>query len=917
MRVVRNFENVYQSEDDPWAIGDASSDRYNKYIEIISPHIRGSVLDIGCGMGALLARVRDNAQNLEGVELSRTAIEKGAKRFPFITFHLGSAAALHLLPQIHGKRFDFIICSDVICYLKDHEKDALVEWIASHLSPNGKALIAGWSPGGKYPTPSELKSLAQRHCNVLHSEYFEGSGHLALLVAKKRRVVALTIDYETWHPIPQGKHIDWDVDVFQPTERLFELFEKTGVAATFFAEMGEYFWLCANKPEIAQRMEEQWRQAVSRGHDVQLHLHSCWLPETGAALADGNWHWDWSKAKADSYPGDLTTLIGRCKQALEAAIRPVRADYSVTCFRAGAYQAQPFERLSRALVANGIICDSSVFPNGKSSERDFDYSHPYTRGQPYFADPFDPQLRATPSEEEIIELPIFTPELGRRWFIDGNEGRRLADRLIRYESEMSRPFSIVRTRAMLRVRQAANTLYSWAAPYRKFVNRVLPRRVAHALIAHHNPVQTGDLCYVAIGHTKADLELPELERNLVELMNVLNVEYVTISDMARTARAHLWAGRRKTAGEEIAYQVKRETPVVLGEARNDQQSFHLQEMIPLDIERVLDFGCGAGCWSARIAELYPWVEVTGVDAGAEFITKAKRSYADKRVKFEVGDFENLSYADATFDCVYADNTLEHSFDLERAFSEIRRVLRPGGSLVAAVPADGLNPDEDCDNHTWKTVHSQVAHRLERAGFSNFILQQVDTYRELGMPPYLPSLDQMLYVRAWKLDGGDDPLKRALRAMDWVYHHVSPCQPNLSLDPAKIISDGYAYCIGYAIALGGLLKREGYSVTWVTMLADGHPRGSGPRRTDSHQVIEVNIKGQRYILDPMANTCIPHSLDQLLLKPQLADDYANRDDRCKERGYDLYNTSFWYERVARFAIRRNTRIPIMLWKRRLK
>lgn len=80
MRVVRDFESVYQAEDDHWAIGDASSERYMRYCELVQPHVHGAVLDVGCGMSALLARFRDDVGTLEGVELSKTAAEKEAKR---------------------------------------------------------------------------------------------------------------------------------------------------------------------------------------------------------------------------------------------------------------------------------------------------------------------------------------------------------------------------------------------------------------------------------------------------------------------------------------------------------------------------------------------------------------------------------------------------------------------------------------------------------------------------------------------------------------------------------------------------------------------------------------------------------------------------------------------------------------------
>ncbi len=917
MTVVRDFERLYREQDDPWGIGAADSDRYRRYLELIAPHANGTVLDIGCGFGAMLSQLAQTAASLDGVEISATAIEKGRQRFPFVTFHQGSASTLDQVTALQNRKFSLIVASDVIYYLADRDKEAMLGWINSHLEPDGVAFIAAWCPGGKYLTSRELLDVTSGRLIVSRQEALPQSGHLALLCRKRRRLAAITIDYETWHPIPEGKEINWDRDVFEPTERLFSLFEKTGVAATFFAEMGEYFWLLENEPALAARMEEQWREAVGRGHDVQLHLHPCWLPETGAKFEDGKWWWDWSKGKAANYPGDLSKLIGRCKQSLENLLRPVKPDYSVTSFRAGGYQAQPFELLSKALIDNGILCDSSVHPHGTNSERGYEYLTPFTTHQPYFADLLDPQMKAVPAEEAIVELPIFTPEFGQRWFIDGAEGKRLAERLISYERRRVPAFSSRYRRMLNTLRHYSSMAYSLTARHRGLINRLLPRKLAYALVAYENPRPFGNLYYVAIGHTKADLHFDALESNLNSLRETLDLEYVTISDMASVAKSEIEDTRRRTADDEMAYQVSREREAILGESRNEAQSFYLQEMIPLDKQRVLDFGCGAGYWSARIAELYPWMNVTGLDAGVDFIAKARKLYESPRVNFEVGDFARLSHPDGAFDCVYADNTLEHGFDVDATLREIYRVLAQGGVLVAAIPVDGLNPGEECDNHTWRTVAAQIRLRLERAGFSNIFMEEVDTYRKLGMPPYMPSLDRMVYLRAWKAEGGDDRLKRALRAMDWLYRRIDPNKNNQSQDGKQIIADGFGYCLAYTVSLGQLLKREGYDIIWVTMWAAGHERGEGPDSLDSHEVIEMRLDGECYLLDPMANSSFPYSTEQLLKTPALADRTANRDERCQARGYHLYNTAYWYERVTKFSRRRNIRFPWLYWKKNRK
>ena len=537
MRVKRNFEALYRSKKDPWDIGLADSDRYNRYFTLISTHARGSVLDIGCGTGAFLARCTEGATKLVGVEVSATAIENGRARFPNIDFFQGSADRLGEIEGLQGLKFDLIICSDLIYYLSDRGKLRLLAWIASHLTPNGVLFLAAWCPGGKYLTADELVDLAGARFVTMNRQAFEASGHVALLVRNRRSFAAITVDYETWQPIPPGKTIDWDKDVFEPADRLAAIGEACGAAMTFFVEMGEYFWLCDNEPATARRMEGQWRDLALRGHDLQLHLHPSWLPELGASKPNGQWFWNWSLAKADAYPGDLSALIGRCKEALESVVRDVVPTHRVTCFRAGAYQAQPFERLYTALLANGIVCDSSVYKGGYSAERGYDYRHAYSHHQPYFASRYDPQLKAPPAEEGLVELPVFTSAPAKRCFIDGNEGDRFAGDLVGHLKRSMRQPSLQRGRAVRRLVSLWSVAYSMLLSVWPSINRVLPRSWLYALTNYRNSTRDTDQCFVIIGHTKAELRERAIEQGLNDLAKHGGVEFVSLSDMASHAVA--------------------------------------------------------------------------------------------------------------------------------------------------------------------------------------------------------------------------------------------------------------------------------------------------------------------------------------------------------------------------------------------
>jgi len=901
MQVKRNFDEIYRQEVDPWNIGDATSDRYNLYYDLIKKYAgcNGVILDIGCGFGAFLSRFQNDFRKLIGIEICDAAIKKGKKSYPHIAFVRGSAGELE---GVIGGTCDAIIFSDVICYLDESRKNAALKWIADHLDGGGLALIAAWCPGGQYLEFDELKRLVLKYFAIEHVDFLE-SKHAVFVVRKKRYLIAITVDYETWQPLPKGKTIDWDKDVFNPTDELLKICKQESVCLTIMAEMGEYFWLDKNDPQVSKKMAQQWQGAISAGHDVQLHLHPNWLPELGARYQQGKWIWDWQRAKLGDCAEDVVGIINRCKVELESILRQVDPAYQVTAFRAGAYGAQPFKRIYDALKVNGIYCDSSVYAGGISAERGYDYSLAFSSHQPYFANAYDPQLKAPPSEKDVVEIPIFTFSPGKRCFLDGSEGALFAERLLNYvEKKVRRIYTSEWYRREKRLKQILNNAYHRLKPLRPRVNHLLPRSLAHYLTNYGSETSVGHEYFVVIGHTKAELHFSAISHNLSKLKKDGRFEFVTLSEMATTARGELESSVSKNAKEEAIYQVKRESVSVLGSERNEAQSYYLQQGIPLDREKLLDLGCGAGYWSDRIVNLYPWIKVVGVDSGVDFIIHAKDHFSSDRVSFQVGDFANLSFSEKSFDCVYADNVLEHAYDVDATLSGIFRVLRIGGVLVAAIPSDASNPNRICDNHTWKTAPHDVRMRLENAGFVNISIKEMDVFRQLGMPPYPPSNDRMMFIKAWKRPREASPMERAVEAMAWVYQNLNPEETSEGTDPVQILSNGYAFCTGYSIVLGKLLQREGFQVKWVTMQAKNHPRGKGEEKVDSHEVIEVKVDSQEIILDPMTNTCIPHSLGELLKNPILAQEKKNPDERYIERSYRLYDTDFWYSRIHEYAVR---------------
>ncbi|MER8018083.1 class I SAM-dependent methyltransferase [Streptomyces griseoluteus] len=98
--------------------------------------------------------------------------------------------------------------------------------------------------------------------------------------------------------------------------------------------------------------------------------------------------------------------------------------------------------------------------------------------------------------------------------------------------------------------------------------------------------------------------------------------------------------------------------------------------------RILDAGCGSGPLSAALRDR--GALVSGFDASAGMLELARRRLGDG-TDLQVADLGSpLPYADDTFDDVVASLVLHYLEDWGPALAELRRVLKPGGRLIASV-----------------------------------------------------------------------------------------------------------------------------------------------------------------------------------------------------------------------------------------
>lgn len=97
-------------------------------------------------------------------------------------------------------------------------------------------------------------------------------------------------------------------------------------------------------------------------------------------------------------------------------------------------------------------------------------------------------------------------------------------------------------------------------------------------------------------------------------------------------------------------------------------------------KNVLDIGSGAGHSTALIDAT--GATVVGVDASQGMVDYAADTV--EGVEFHVGGLEELAFADNAFDVVFAANSVQYAADLVTALRELKRVCKPGGSIVAGL-----------------------------------------------------------------------------------------------------------------------------------------------------------------------------------------------------------------------------------------
>lgn len=141
-------------------------------------------------------------------------------------------------------------------------------------------------------------------------------------------------------------------------------------------------------------------------------------------------------------------------------------------------------------------------------------------------------------------------------------------------------------------------------------------------------------------------------------------------------------------------------------------------------KKVLDFGCGSGIDAVEFARNNATVTATDITDNAVALTRALAREAG--VLIEVVQIDDaLPFLDETFDLAYSFGVLHHIPNVNDTLNEIRRVLKPQGSVIAMLyNKDSLLYAYSILHRAWKEEligkHSQRAERIASSMYSERI-----------------------------------------------------------------------------------------------------------------------------------------------------------------------------------------------------
>lgn len=197
-------------------------------------------------------------------------------------------------------------------------------------------------------------------------------------------------------------------------------------------------------------------------------------------------------------------------------------------------------------------------------------------------------------------------------------------------------------------------------------------------------------------------------------------------------------------------------------------------------ESVLDVGCGSGVFANQIGSY--GASVLAIDANPDAIDYASRTFGRDDVEFRLGMLDDLDLPSDHFDRATALEIVEHVYpeQVRTLLVTLRRVLRPGGSLLVTTPnyrglwplvewaSDRFAPTAqmNASQHVTRFTRARLRALLIEAGFEHVELRTTHTFA-----PFVAALSAAAARRVDRLE----------RRVDWPFGNLLAA---VARNPAK-------------------------------------------------------------------------------------------------------------------------------------
>jgi ubiquinone/menaquinone biosynthesis C-methylase UbiE len=203
--------------------------------------------------------------------------------------------------------------------------------------------------------------------------------------------------------------------------------------------------------------------------------------------------------------------------------------------------------------------------------------------------------------------------------------------------------------------------------------------------------------------------------------------------------------KKKNIYPPVTYErvIEGRTPLRIWDDHIERYNFSTQFVVD---KIALDIACGSGYGSKIICNAGA-KEVIGIDISHESIHFALNHYSDIKLKFLVGNINEIKFSDNYFDSIICFETIEHLAFQEPALGELKRVLKPDGILIISSPnrkvtSPGKSINEPPDN----CYHAKEFSTTEFIDFLklHFTVLEVYGQRKLNKLLFIPILNNKFF-----------------------------------------------------------------------------------------------------------------------------------------------------------------------------